>query len=76
MSLFFISDLHLHPSRPEITQAFYDFLSSTAKQAEALYILGDFFEAWLGDDDDTPMYKEVIQQLKDYSEGQNNTPIP
>ena len=76
MSLFFISDLHLHPSRPEITQAFYDFLSSTARQAEALYILGDFFEAWLGDDDDTPMYKEVIQQLKDYSQGQNNTPIP
>jgi UDP-2,3-diacylglucosamine hydrolase len=85
MSLFFISDLHLHPSRPEITQAFYDFLSSTAHKAEALYILGDFFEAWLGDDDDTPMYKEVIQRLKDYSLGSgtankeqadNNQPIP
>jgi UDP-2,3-diacylglucosamine hydrolase len=69
MSLFFISDLHLHPSRPEITQAFYDFLSSIAHKAEALYILGDFFEAWLGDDDDTPMYREVIQRLKNYSLG-------
>jgi UDP-2,3-diacylglucosamine hydrolase len=78
MSVFFISDLHLHPSRPEITQAFYDFLSSTANKAEALYILGDFFEAWLGDDDDTPMYREVIQHLRDYSEGNNsnNRPIP
>jgi UDP-2,3-diacylglucosamine hydrolase len=76
MSLFFISDLHLHPSRPEITQAFYDFLSSTASQAEALYILGDFFEAWLGDDDDTPMYREVVQRLKRYSGGQNGSPIP
>jgi len=85
MSLFFISDLHLHPSRPEITQAFYDFLSSIAREAEALYILGDFFEAWLGDDDDTPMYREVIQRLKDYSLGsgkknkeqtENDQPIP
>jgi UDP-2,3-diacylglucosamine hydrolase len=69
MSLFFISDLHLHPSRPEITQAFYDFLSSVANEAEALYILGDFFEAWLGDDDVTPMYSEVIQRLSEYSKG-------
>ena len=78
MSLFFISDLHLHPSRPEITQAFYDFLSSTANEAEALYILGDFFETWLGDDDDTPIYRDVIQRLKNYTEGNqtNSRPIP
>lgn len=72
MSILFISDLHLHPSRPDITQAFYQFLSHQARGAEALYILGDFFEAWLGDDDDTPMHQEVIQQLNQYS---RNTPV-
>ncbi|MFT7387489.1 MAG: UDP-2,3-diacylglucosamine hydrolase [Candidatus Endobugula sp.] len=69
MSLLFISDLHLHPSRPEVTQAFYRFLSThQTNTIEALYILGDFFEAWLGDDDDTPMYHKVIQRLHDYSQ--------
>lgn len=68
MRLFFISDLHLHPSRPEITQAFYHFLSTTAKNASALYILGDLFEAWLGDDDDTPMYRDVINAINHYSQ--------
>jgi UDP-2,3-diacylglucosamine hydrolase len=69
MSLLFISDLHLHPSRPEVTQAFYRFLAThQTNTIEALYILGDFFEAWLGDDDDTPMYREVIQHLHDYSQ--------
>jgi UDP-2,3-diacylglucosamine hydrolase len=68
MSLLFISDLHLDHKRPAITQAFYDFLNTTAKDVEALYILGDFFEAWLGDDDDTPLYLEVIAQLKNYTD--------
>lgn len=47
----FISDLHLDPTRPEITQLFLRFLRSEATQATALYILGDLFEVWLGDDD-------------------------
>jgi UDP-2,3-diacylglucosamine hydrolase len=46
----FISDLHLCDSRPHITKAFIDFLKNTASQAEALYILGDLFEYWAGDD--------------------------
>ena len=46
----FISDLHLCESRPHITQAFIAFLKSTATHAQALYILGDFFEYWAGDD--------------------------
>jgi len=66
--ILFISDLHLAPERPAITQAFYDFLDSTAQGAEALYILGDFFEVWLGDDDDTPLYQDVITRLRDYYE--------
>ena len=47
----FISDLHLCRSRPEITRQFLDFLDSQALQADALFILGDLFEYWAGDDD-------------------------
>ena len=46
----FISDLHLCDSRPHITTAFINFLKNTANQAQALYILGDLFEYWAGDD--------------------------
>ena len=46
----FISDLHLCDSRPHITQAFIAFLENTASKAQALYILGDLFEYWAGDD--------------------------
>ncbi len=46
----FISDLHLHQTRPEISAAFLHFLSNEAAQAGALYILGDLFEFWVGDD--------------------------
>ena len=64
--ILFISDLHLDPERPAITQAFYHFLDTTAQGAEALYILGDFFEVWLGDDDDTPLYQDIISRLRHY----------
>jgi UDP-2,3-diacylglucosamine hydrolase len=47
----FVSDLHLCEGRPRISQLFFDFLNNTAPQAEALYILGDLFEYWIGDDD-------------------------
>ncbi|MDN5848709.1 MAG: UDP-2,3-diacylglucosamine diphosphatase [Nitrococcus sp.] len=46
----FISDLHLDASRPEVIRLFIQFLQQTASQAQALYILGDLFEAWIGDD--------------------------
>ncbi|MBU2884139.1 UDP-2,3-diacylglucosamine diphosphatase, partial [Gilvimarinus agarilyticus] len=68
MTIFFISDLHLHASRPEATQAFYKFLTEQAASAEALYILGDFFDAWIGDDDDAPLAAEVAAKLKALSE--------
>ncbi len=51
MAQLFISDLHLSPGRPEILRLFLDFLLGPARQAEALYILGDLFEYWPGDDD-------------------------
>lgn len=63
MATLFISDLHLHASRPEATQAFYQFLQERALGAEALYILGDFFDAWIGDDDDDPLVAEVAEKL-------------
>lgn len=59
----FISDLHLHESRPLVTRAFFHFLDTTAKEATALYILGDFFDAWIGDDDDQPLVAEIANAL-------------
>ena len=50
MHTYFISDLHLTPERPNITQAFLQFLQQQAPTAERLYILGDLFEFWIGDD--------------------------
>jgi len=47
---YFLSDLHLTPERPEITAAFFDFLRGPALEAERIYVLGDLFEIWIGDD--------------------------
>lgn len=60
----FISDLHLTIERPEITQKFLNFLVSRASEAKALYILGDLFDTWIGDDDFSPPIKKVKQHLK------------
>lgn len=67
MSLLFISDLHLHPSRPRITQLFLEFLAGDARTASHVYILGDLFEAWVGDDDPEPHYREVQAALRELS---------
>ena len=50
MTTLFISDLHLDPERPAITELFGRFVDDEARDAEALYILGDLFEAWVGDE--------------------------
>lgn len=63
MSALFISDLHLHESRPLITRAFFHFLHTQASTAQALYILGDFFDAWIGDDDDSDLPQDVAREL-------------
>ncbi|HHB91878.1 MAG TPA: UDP-2,3-diacylglucosamine diphosphatase [Thioploca sp.] len=65
METLFIADLHLSPSRPDSLKLILEFLSGRAKQAEALYILGDLFEVWVGDDDDEPIYKSVLAALQD-----------
>ncbi|ROR32711.1 UDP-2,3-diacylglucosamine diphosphatase [Inmirania thermothiophila] len=59
----FLSDLHLDPARPGITDAFLDFLAQRAPRAEAVYILGDLFEVWIGDDDPSPLARTVAGQL-------------
>ena len=64
MSTLFISDLHLSQERPEITEIFLRFLKGPARQADALYILGDLFEVWLGDDMVLPDYQQAITELK------------
>ncbi len=66
----FIADLHLTTERPQINAAFFAFLAGPANRAHALYILGDFFEAWVGDDDlSDPLHTEVAAVLKHLSEG-------
>ncbi|MER0042791.1 UDP-2,3-diacylglucosamine diphosphatase [Pseudomonas sp. MGal98] len=59
-----ISDLHLEEERPDITRAFLHFLDTRARHAEALYILGDFFEVWIGDDAMTPFQRSIAQALR------------
>lgn len=63
-----ISDLHLQEERPDITRAFLDLLDGRARHAEALYILGDFFEAWIGDDAMTPFQTGICQALRALSD--------
>ncbi|MBD8613531.1 UDP-2,3-diacylglucosamine diphosphatase [Pseudomonas putida] len=63
-----ISDLHLQEERPDITRAFVDFLGGRARSAEALYILGDFFEAWIGDDAMTPFQSSICTALRALSD--------
>jgi len=61
----FISDLHLTESRPDISKAFFDFLDNQVnEELDALYILGDFFEVWVGDDYQTALTLKIAENLK------------
>ena len=62
--ILFISDLHLALDKPEITRRFLAFLQNRAPKAAAVYILGDLFDAWIGDDDPTPPNAKIRKQLK------------
>jgi len=61
----FISDLHLDPERPAVTELFLELLNTRARNTDAIYILGDLFEAWIGDDDHSPMNQAVCKGLSD-----------
>ena len=65
MTQLFISDLHLDASRPEAVEAFEELLSGEARDAERLYILGDLFEAWIGDDYPDPIGMRVTNALQE-----------
>jgi UDP-2,3-diacylglucosamine hydrolase len=64
----FISDLHLAPERPQIIKLFLRFADEVAASADELYILGDFLEYWLGDDDPSPALKAVFDKIIELSE--------
>ncbi len=61
---YFIADLHLAENRPDITACFLAFMKSDAIKAEKLYILGDLFEVWFGDDYKTELTEAVINAVK------------
>jgi UDP-2,3-diacylglucosamine hydrolase len=64
MTTLFVSDLHLDPARPAITDLFLGFLRGEAARAQALYILGDLFESWVGDDDPSEAGVAVAAALR------------
>ncbi|QSP93508.1 UDP-2,3-diacylglucosamine diphosphatase [Marinobacter salinisoli] len=68
MTTLFISDLHLEESRPDITDAFLAFLKDRTFGIDRLFILGDFFEAWIGDDERTPLQELVAGALREVGE--------
>lgn len=69
----FISDLHLQPARPAMSAILLDYLKTRAPQADALYILGDLFEFWIGDDLSMAEHEAVIEALAALSRG--GTPL-
>lgn len=67
MTTRFISDLHLDPKRPEITDGFFAYLDRIQSDTSTLYILGDLFETWIGDDDDSPFVETILNKLRLFS---------
>ncbi|MCC4265137.1 UDP-2,3-diacylglucosamine diphosphatase [Oceanimonas baumannii] len=69
----FIADLHLSDGRPDITHAFLEFMRDEAPGADALYVLGDLFEFWVGDDEPVELNRQVAAAFRTCSEG--GTPV-
>ena len=67
MTTLFISDIHISDDYPEINKQFFDFIKKIESNINALYILGDLFEYWLGDDDPNPIFKQTQDALKNLS---------
>jgi UDP-2,3-diacylglucosamine hydrolase len=63
-AVLFLSDLHLDHERPDLTHLFLAFLDDRGRDADAIYILGDLFEAWVGDDDDSPLVRDIQGGMK------------
>ncbi|MDY4279985.1 MAG: UDP-2,3-diacylglucosamine diphosphatase [[Pasteurella] mairii] len=67
---YFIADLHLSENQPHLTRLFIDFMQQQAPDAEAVYILGDLFDFWIGDDEQSPLIEQVKDQIKQLTEKQ------
>ncbi|AOA57979.1 UDP-2,3-diacylglucosamine diphosphatase [Acinetobacter larvae] len=67
----FISDLHLSPEHPRLIRGFLDFLKHYQKQHVHLYILGDWFDAWIGDDDQAAWLDEIVIAMQDFHRSGN-----
>ena len=68
MAIRLISDIHLCEARPDITRAFLHYLDHLPQDTEALYLLGDIFEIWIGDDDDSAFLKPIKAALRKVSD--------
>lgn len=68
MTALFISDLHLTAGDAETTRRFVEFMAGPARAARELYILGDLFEAWIGDDDDDPRLTPIVTALRELTD--------
>ncbi|MEY2864317.1 MAG: hypothetical protein RLY58_2024 [Pseudomonadota bacterium] len=66
MQRLFISDLHLSADHPRLVRGFVDLVNANAGQVTELYILGDWFEAWVGDDDDAVWLDDIVQTLQQF----------
>lgn len=66
--ILFISDLHLEESRPDITKALFGFLDANQSDCSSLYILGDLFDTWIGDDNETPLNISVANALSTFQQ--------
>ncbi|VUD47947.1 UDP-2,3-diacylglucosamine hydrolase [Thalassocella blandensis] len=67
-AIYFISDLHLESTYPDLIRAFEVFLEQASKDAKAIYILGDFFNAWIGDDDNSRFVLHIQSLLRQYAD--------
>ena len=67
MAIHFISDLHLHDEASWLGELFTRMLADWRGKIDALYILGDLFEAWVGDDDDSPFHAAMLAAMRDFS---------
>jgi UDP-2,3-diacylglucosamine hydrolase len=68
VTVLLISDLHLTAGDAETTRRFLDFIYGPAREADELYILGDLFEAWIGDDEDDPRIEPIVGALKNLTD--------
>ncbi|MEZ8096686.1 UDP-2,3-diacylglucosamine diphosphatase [Photobacterium swingsii] len=64
MTTLFIADLHLSADRQDITDCFLQFMANETANIDALYVLGDLFEMWIGDDDNSPFHQQIKHAFK------------